>query len=72
MNAVAHVRKSVLKASQMELATIASTTQATVSRWEKGELSPDLDQLAAIRAAVIERKLKWNDAWFFSVPERTA
>lgn len=56
----------------MELATIASTTQATVSRWEKGELSPDLDQLAAIRAAVIERKLKWNDAWFFSVPERTA
>lgn len=68
MNTVLHLRKNVLKLSQAELAEVAKTTQATVSRWENGELSPDLDQLTRLREEVITRKLTWDDAWFFEAP----
>lgn len=72
MNTVYHIRKNVLGVSQAELAEIARTTQASVSRWERGELSPDLEQLLAIRSEVQRRKLKWNDAWFFDAPKVAA
>jgi len=72
MNTVLHLRKNVLKLSQAELAEVAKTTQATVSRWENGELSPDLDQLTRLREEVITRKLTWDDAWFFEAPEQGA
>lgn len=68
MHAVAHIRKNVLGINQAALAAIAGVTQATVSRWERGELSPDLQQLAAIRAEVKNRRLKWDDAWLFEIP----
>ena len=69
MNTVLHIRKNVLRVSQAALADIANTTQASVSRWEAEELSPDLTQLAAIRAEVKRQGLEWDDAWFFDVPE---
>lgn len=72
MHAVQHIRKKLLKVNQAGLAEIAGTTQATVSRWERGELHPDLNQLAAMRAEVIRRGIRWKDAWFFDVPERAA
>lgn len=74
MNAVLHLRKQVLGINQSALAAIAGATQATVSRWETGELSPDLNQLSAIREEVKRRGLEWDDAWFFETPiaERAA
>lgn len=68
MRAILHIRKSILDVNQSELATIAGATQATVSRWESGELSPDLTQLGAIRDEVKKRGHEWDDAWFFEPP----
>lgn len=68
MQIVQHIRKSILELNQAEFAVIALTTQATVSRWESGELSPDLNQLAAIRAEVLRQEKEWNDTWFFEAP----
>lgn len=45
-----HLRKEVLKVTQQEIAEVTATTQATVSRWEKGDLFPNAKQLAALRA----------------------
>jgi len=72
MQTIQHVRKSVLGLNQADFASIAKTTQATVSRWENGELSPDLTQLSAIRDEVKRRGLEWDDLWFFEAPERAA
>ncbi len=69
MSAIRFIRKEVLGVSQAELASIAETTQTTVSRWEKGESFPDLSHLGRIREAVLSGGQKWNDAYFFSVPE---
>jgi transcriptional regulator with XRE-family HTH domain len=67
MNSIRHIRESVLRITQIELAEIAGTTQGTVSRWEKGTLEPDRDQLAKIREAAIERGIEWRDSLFFSL-----
>lgn len=72
MNTVLHLRKNILKLSQAELAEVAKTTQATVSRWENGELSPDLDQLTRLREEVLARRLTWDDSWFFEAPAQGA
>lgn len=72
MGIVEHIRKEILEMSQSSFAAIANVNQATVSRWERGELSPDLDQLGAIRAEVLKRDLPWNDGWLFDVPSREA
>ncbi|MDR6953819.1 putative transcriptional regulator [Ancylobacter sp. 3268] len=69
MNQMLLIRKSVLDVSQAALAAIAGTSQATVSRWEKGDLHPDRSQMALIRAEALKRGLQWNDAWFFEAPE---
>lgn len=68
MNPMPLIRKTILDISQAELAAIAGTTQATVSRWEKGELQPDRTQLARIREAAMSRGVAWDDAWFFEMP----
>lgn len=65
MNALRLIRTNVFRVTQVEMAEIAGTTQATVSRWESGALKPSLLQLKRIRAAAHRRILKWNDAWFF-------
>lgn len=68
MNVILYIRKSVLKASQVELATIAGVSQGTVSKWEAGELEPDRGQLAKIRDHVTGLGLDWSDSWFFDAP----
>lgn len=60
MNPMPIIRKNVLDVSQAELAAIAGTTQATVSRWEKGELQPDRIHLGRIRDAVKDRGIAWD------------
>jgi transcriptional regulator with XRE-family HTH domain len=68
MNAITHVRTSVLRMTQAAFAEVAGVKQATVSRWESGEFDPGLDHLARIRREVIERGQPWDDSWFFEVP----
>ena len=66
MNPLMHIRKNVLQATQAEMAEIAGVRQATVSRWETGELEPSRDQMAAIRGEALRRGLSWDDGWFFA------
>lgn len=69
MNTISHIRKNVLKLTQADLAAVVGTNQATVSRWEKGELYPDLSQMNAIRDEVRRKRVKWDDRWFFEAPK---
>ena len=69
MNAVAHIRKNVLGLSQMAVAELTGVAQATVSRWEKGELSPNLRELGILRDAAKAKGADWDDRWFFEPPE---
>lgn len=64
MNTIRHIRKNVFKVTQAEFSALAGVTQATVSRWENG-VAPSLDEMRAIRVAASERKIRWDDAWFF-------
>ena len=68
MTPLVHIRKQVLKLSQRALADLVGTSQATVSRWERGELSPSLEEMARIRQEAKRLNLEWDDAWFFSPP----
>ena len=69
------IRKQVFQVSQAEMAAITGASQATVSRWENGELEPNREHMAAIREEAARRKIKWRDEWFFSpaaISERAA
>jgi transcriptional regulator with XRE-family HTH domain len=68
MSAMIHIRKTVLKVSQRELAAISGVTQTTVSRWEAGSLEPSRDEMLRIRDEARRRRVKWNDRWFFEAP----
>ncbi len=50
MNAIRNLRENVLKLTQAQLASLTGVSQATVSRWERDELSPSLDELRRIKA----------------------
>lgn len=68
MNALKHIRTKIFGLTQSEFAAIAGVTQASVSRWEGG-VSPSLDDMRAIRAAAETRGVKWEDRFFFDMPE---
>lgn len=68
MNTLRHIRKSVFKLTQQEFAAIAGVQQSTVSRWENGDAAPSLEEMAAIRRAAQERRIRWNDRLFFEGP----
>jgi DNA-binding transcriptional regulator YiaG len=75
MRPIEHIRTHIFCVSQAAFAAIAGTSQPTVSRWERGELDPGLEEMLRIRAAAQERAIEWNDSWFFSgrsEPERAA
>lgn len=65
MGPIRHIRKEILKVSQAELATLTGVTQATVSRWESGELEPDRKDMKVIRDTAIERGAQWDDNLFW-------
>ncbi|AZN71988.1 XRE family transcriptional regulator [Georhizobium profundi] len=72
INPILHVRTSVLNLTQAALAELTGTKQATVSRWERGELYPDLRHLARIRQEIRSRGLAWDDSIFFEPPKEAA
>jgi transcriptional regulator with XRE-family HTH domain len=72
MTPMRHIRKQVLGLTQAEMAALTGARQATVSRWERGELEPDRDQMIRIRNEAVRRKLAWNDSWFFGAPTNAA
>ena len=69
MSAIRHIRQKVFKVTQAEFAAFAGVTQASVSRWEsENGGGPSIDEMQAIRKAAADRKILWNDAWFFEAP----
>lgn len=68
MRPIENIRRRIFRVSQTEFGSIAGTTQASVSRWERGELSPDQTEMERIRAEARARGLDWDDTWFFEVP----
>lgn len=68
MNAVRYIRDKVFGLTQAPFAVIAGVSQATVSRWETGELEPDRDNMERIRSAALERGLELDYESFFKVP----
>jgi len=68
MHPIEHIRKKILGLNQAALADITGVTQATVSRWESGELEPGREELGRIRDAARARGIAWDDRWFFEPP----
>lgn len=68
MSTLKHIRTAIFEVTQAEFAALAGVTQASVSRWEKG-VAPSLDEMKRIRQAAEDRNLKWDDRFFFEVPE---
>lgn len=68
MTPISYLRKTVLNVTQAELARITGASQATVSRWEAGELEPNARQLRAIRDTAIAAGVEWNDSWVLDAP----
>ncbi|MGC8534892.1 MAG: helix-turn-helix domain-containing protein [Rhizomicrobium sp.] len=71
-NPLFRIRKDVLHLTQNEMAALAGTTQATVSRWENGMLDPTRDQLSLIREEALRRGIEWRDSWFFCADGESA
>lgn len=67
-NPLVHIRRDVFRENQSRFARIAGVSQATISRWEKGEQEPTRDKLALIRDEARKRRIFWSDAWFFEAP----
>lgn len=64
-----HIRRTILGVTQQRLAELTGVSQATVSRWEDGELFPSLNEMSAIRNEAIRLGKEWDDGLFFSTPE---
>ena len=62
---IEEIRRDVLHMTQAALAAEAGVSQATVSRWESGQLQPTINEMAAIRKLAKVRDPNWTDARFF-------
>lgn len=70
MRAIEHIRRNVFDVSQAAFGQIAGTTQASVSRWERGEQEPGITEMSKIRLEARTRGLPWDDRWFFELPSQ--
>jgi predicted transcriptional regulator len=68
MTPLENIRKNLFRVSQSAFGEIAGTTQASVSRWENGELEPGHTEMARIRSEAAERGIEWDDRLFFEAP----
>jgi len=69
MYAIYFARRYILKLSQSEIAKLCGVSRATIASWEKGKTSPEFHHIEAIRAQIVQRKLPWNDSWWFDPPQ---
>lgn len=69
---IKNIRKNLFKVTQADFASIAGVVQSSVARWEKGEGSPSLIEMQAIRQAAADHKIEWDDRLFFEVPKLAA
>jgi transcriptional regulator with XRE-family HTH domain len=65
MSVFKRIRVDLFHLQQSELAAIAGVSQATVSRWETGELSPGYEEMRRIREEAVRRGIDWDDSLFF-------
>ena len=63
LNMMRFLRKKVLRMTQEEMAELTGVNQATVSRWETGDLEPSIGQIRLVREAAIAAGVEWNDRW---------
>jgi transcriptional regulator with XRE-family HTH domain len=64
------IRESVFGIStQHEFAKLLRYEQATVSRFESGARRMSLDAQERIRALARRRGIRWDNNWFFEIPE---
>lgn len=72
MNSIRLIRDR-LKVNQFVFGEMAGVTQATVSRWETGHLSPSLDEMERIRqgAKALGKSVKPSD-FFIAKPSSPA
>lgn len=68
MTPMLRIRKEVLGLTQAEMAALTGVQQATVSRWEKGGLEPNREQMERIRSSAQSQGKNWDDSWFFDAP----
>jgi predicted transcriptional regulator len=57
--------RAYLGLRQLDLAEITGASQATVSRWDSGELEPRLEDLTRIREFALTKGFDWRDSMFF-------
>lgn len=70
-----YIRENVFRVgTQADFADMLGYTQAQVSRLERGERRISRDAQDRIRGLASQKKIPWNDSWFFEVPneERAA
>jgi len=68
MHTLNFIRLNVLHCSVSEMGRIAGVHRQTVKRWIESESEPDFNHLVAIRNAIIDRQIPFNDEWFFQQP----
>lgn len=68
MKPIRHIRKNVFGVNQTEFADMLGTTQAAVSRMERGAEITD-KRMMMIRELAKERRLKLKDTMFFETPD---
>lgn len=56
--------------TQGEFAGLLGYSQSTISRVETGRVRLDREFMDRVRELAKLRGIKWNDSWFFEVPER--
>jgi len=72
MYALAHIRKTRLGLTQAAFAELAEVNQSTVSRWERGELSPTVEEVNRIIAGAKKLKVELAPNEFFARPPAAA
>ncbi len=63
--AIQKIRCEIFGVTQVEMADILGTSQATISRWEAGIGEPSLNHIQRVRAEALRRQLEWDDRLLF-------
>jgi transcriptional regulator with XRE-family HTH domain len=67
-NALTHIRKTIFGLTQGQFAAALGRNQSTISRWERSELAPDLQDMKDIQRLAIERGIECPESLFFTDP----